>query len=170
MNWFTILSNIVATLIIYLAYPFSHLYIYGKSSKKKAMRIALLNTAIASTIYCFIGSISTAYNYVLISIIPAIVYYFISWFILVDTKSVDVDYQRNHYSADAVTGFVLSLVGVFVCGLIYGVVGLIFSALGLKSTAGKDNVKGGGLAIAGLAISIIDIMIMLVYGLLLIIL
>ena len=65
-------------------------------------------------------------------------------------------------SGKAIAGFVLSLVGLVFAGIVCGTLGLIFSALGMKETA--DKTRGGrGLAIAGLVISIIDIVIMFIY-------
>lgn len=169
MEWFTVLSNIVVTLIIYLAYPFSRVYMYGKVSNKKGTRIALLNTAICSTVYLLIGTIATEYNYLIISIIPTILYYFIAKWILVDKKITDKDCEYEKYSSDAIIGFVLSLISIFISGLIYGTVALIFSSFGLKATKESATTQGRGLSIAGLTISIIGIVCMLVYLLLLII-
>lgn len=50
----------------------------------------------------------------------------------------------------AVAGFVLSLIGLLIFPVVFGVLGLIFSILGMKQRRKK------GLAIAGLVISIID--------------
>ena len=50
----------------------------------------------------------------------------------------------------AIAGFVIALVGFFILPIVLGPLGLIFSALGLKS--GKKK----GLAIAGLIISVVN--------------
>lgn len=63
------------------------------------------------------------------------------------------------FSAKAIVGFVLSLVAFFVLPLPCGIVGLVFSALALRD-AGLGLVRGKGMAIAGLVISIINV----VYG------
>ena len=59
----------------------------------------------------------------------------------------------------ATAGFVLSLVSMFCCGLL-APVGLIFSILGLNQ-AKSSNGAGKGLAIAGIIISAIAIVIMI---------
>ena len=70
---------------------------------------------------------------------------------------------KTKFSWEAIVGFVVSLVGTFmpeVGALICGIVGIVFSALGMGKTK-KPNVKGRGLAIAGLVLAIIAA----VYGL-----
>lgn len=67
--------------------------------------------------------------------------------------------EKKKYSGKAIAGFVLSLVGlpyfmIFVCGLL----GLIFSILGISETK-NDERKGGTLAIAGIVISILDLLL-----------
>lgn len=58
----------------------------------------------------------------------------------------------------ALTGFICSLVGLFLFGLILGVLAIIFSAIGLgEINKDKTKWKGKGLAIAGLIIGIVDI-------------
>ena len=66
------------------------------------------------------------------------------------------------FSGKAITGFVLSLTGIIVAGLICGILGIIYSAIAFSDIKNK-NLKGRGLAIAGLVISIIDIVIMIFY-------
>ena len=61
-------------------------------------------------------------------------------------------------NGSALTGFILSLVGLFLFGFILGVLAIIFSAIGLgKIKKDSSKWKGKGLAIAGLIIGIIDI-------------
>lgn len=55
----------------------------------------------------------------------------------------------------AITGFVLS----FFCG----VLGIVFSAIGLSQTGKDPNQGGRGLAIAGLIISIVSLVISFVW-------
>ena len=69
---------------------------------------------------------------------------------------------KTRMSACAIAGFVLSLVGIFVAAIICGTLGLIFSAIGMKETSSNNAVKGKGLAITGLVISIIDVVIVLI--------
>ena len=64
--------------------------------------------------------------------------------------------QRDPRKAHALVGMILGIIGLVLCfpygaGLIYSIVGLIFSSLGLKSTTSK------GKAIAGLVTSIIGV-------------
>ena len=61
----------------------------------------------------------------------------------------------------AITGFVTSLVGLFVFGYILGGIAVVFSAIGLARTIKrKDELKGKGLAISGLVIGIVDIVLL----------
>ena len=62
------------------------------------------------------------------------------------------------YSGKSITGFVLSLVGILIAAIPCGIIGLVFSALGMKDTE-TPQYKGKGLAISGLVISIIDIVL-----------
>lgn len=66
-------------------------------------------------------------------------------------------------SAMAVTGFVLGLVGLILCPGIVSPVGLLFSVLGMRETgAASWSRKGGrGLAIAGLVLSLIGVVMLL---------
>lgn len=62
-------------------------------------------------------------------------------------------------SGMAITGFVLSLVGTIPCFWFWflqvpGYLGVIFSAIGMKATAGGAR-KGRGLAIAGLVVGLV---------------
>jgi hypothetical protein len=59
----------------------------------------------------------------------------------------------------AIAGFICSIVGLFIFGLILGTLGIIFSAIGM-SRASKTG-KGFGLAIAGLIIGIIGVILTL---------
>ena len=63
----------------------------------------------------------------------------------------------------ALTGFILSLVGLFIFGFIFGVLAIIFSAIGLAKIK-KDPAKwkGKGMAIAGLVIGIVAILAWLI--------
>lgn len=56
----------------------------------------------------------------------------------------------------AIAGFVCSLVGLFVAGVLLGILGIIFSAIAL-SRISKTGKKGKGLAIAGLIIGILAV-------------
>ena len=63
---------------------------------------------------------------------------------------------KKKYSGKSIAGFVLSLVGFIVAALPCGILGIIFSSTSFNEIRTK-NLKGRGLAIAGLVISIIDI-------------
>ena len=78
-----------------------------------------------------------------------------------DTKTTEFVAQEQpapaqKFSGKAIAGFILSLIGIFISAIPCGIVGTILSALGMKETTSK-NKKGRGLAIAGLVVSIIDI-------------
>jgi len=61
-------------------------------------------------------------------------------------------------NGSALTGFILSLIGLIFFGFILGVLAIIFSAIGLgKINKDSSKWKGKGLAIAGLIIGIVDI-------------
>ena len=59
-------------------------------------------------------------------------------------------------SGMAVTSFVLGLVGIFLPLVIPGVLAVIFGAVALNAIAKDAQLKGKGLAIAGLVIGIVD--------------
>ena len=73
-----------------------------------------------------------------------------------ETQSTDT--LENKFSGKAITGFVLSLWGIFVAGIPCSILGIIFSSIALSNIKTK-NYKGNGLAIAGLVISIIVLII-----------
>ena len=62
------------------------------------------------------------------------------------------------WSGKAITGFVLSLIGLIVAALPLGIIGVIFSGIAFAQSA-NNNLRGKGLAISGLVISIIDIVV-----------
>jgi hypothetical protein len=60
-----------------------------------------------------------------------------------------------------VAGFVLGLVGLLIFGLLFGLLAIIFSAIGLgKINKDPSRWRGKGLAVAGLVIGIIDILVL----------
>lgn len=69
----------------------------------------------------------------------------------VNSYNTSYNTDNRTVSALAVTGFVISLVSIFCCGLT-AVIGLIFSIAGLIAASKKEK-KGMGLAIAGLIIN-----------------
>ena len=78
-------------------------------------------------------------------------------------------YNNNMYgmpvapmSGLSIAGFVVSLVGLIVFGIIMGPIGLGLSIPGLVQTM-KGTKRGKGFAIAGLVISIIDIVFCTIY-------
>jgi hypothetical protein len=64
--------------------------------------------------------------------------------------------KRGEFSGYAIAGFVLSLIGPLF------IFGIIFSAIGLSKTK-NDKKRGRGLAIAGLIISMISFLAMIVF-------
>lgn len=63
---------------------------------------------------------------------------------------------EKRYSGKGIAGFVLSLVGLLVAALPCGILGVIFSSIAMSKYNPETN-KGKGLIIAGLIISILDI-------------
>ncbi len=61
-------------------------------------------------------------------------------------------------SIKALVGFIVSLAGVLVLAIPCGVVGLVFSALGIKEMNTLSKV-GRGFVISGLIVSIVDIIL-----------
>ena len=66
------------------------------------------------------------------------------------------------FSGKVIAGLVLSLVGIIVAAIPCGIIGLIFSSLGLKELR-LPQYKGNGMAIAGMVISIIDVVLGIIY-------
>ena len=78
-----------------------------------------------------------------------------------NSQPIEIKEERK-YSGKAITGFVLSLVGMVFAGLICGVLGTIFSSISLVEIP-KKQFNGKGLAIAGLVVSIVDIVLMIIF-------
>lgn len=67
----------------------------------------------------------------------------------------------------ALTGFIVSMVGLLIAPILLGITGIVFSSIGLSKIK-KENFKGKGFAIAGLIIGIVDVvLIFLILALLL---
>lgn len=75
-------------------------------------------------------------------------------------ENIENSAPRKKFSGKGIAGFVLSLVGLFIFGIPCGILGVVFSSIAMKETKTK-NLRGKGLAIAGLVISIIDIVLTL---------
>ncbi len=65
------------------------------------------------------------------------------------------------YNSTVITGFVISIISIFIISIILGPVGAVLSAIGLKQVS-ETNEKGKGLAIAGIIIGIAVIVIMVI--------
>jgi hypothetical protein len=63
--------------------------------------------------------------------------------------------KATSQNGNAITGFVLSLVGLFPLVIIGSIIGIICSSVALHGMSKSTNKKGQGLAIAGLVIGII---------------
>lgn len=64
---------------------------------------------------------------------------------------------KQEYGGLALAGFICSLVGVFLFGLILGIVGLVLSSVALSGMKRVGNHNGKGFATAGLVIGIVDV-------------
>lgn len=71
--------------------------------------------------------------------------------------------QKEKYNGQAIASFVLSLVGLFVFGLICGILSLTLGITALNHIKALKNEKGKGLAIAGIVIGSLDC-IMILFG------
>ena len=78
----------------------------------------------------------------------------------VETPSVAPVQTKSKFSGLAIAGFVLSLVGLIILGIPCGILGIVFTSVSFKEIATK-NLKGKGLAIAGLVVSICDVVLTL---------
>ena len=79
-----------------------------------------------------------------------------------EETTTEVAPTPGKWSGKSITGFVLSLVGILIAAIPCGIIGLVFSALGLNDT-GTKALRGKGLAISGLVVSIVDIVIGFLY-------
>ena len=70
--------------------------------------------------------------------------------------------MNKKYSGKAIAAFVLSLVGIFFAGLICGVIGIVLGAIAINETSKNPMLKGFGISVAGLIISIADCVLMIV--------
>lgn len=73
---------------------------------------------------------------------------------------------RPVMSGMAITGFVVGLAGLFLCGGLVSPIGIIFSALGLRETGpdASPPAAGRGLAVAGLVTSLIGLVPLILMG------
>jgi len=78
-----------------------------------------------------------------------------------ESQTVDTSINTKT-SASSITGFVLSIVGLLFEPFICGILGIIFSSIGMKATSSSEAVKGKGLAIAGLVMSIVAVVFALI--------
>lgn len=63
----------------------------------------------------------------------------------------------------AIAGFVCSLVGLFLFGIVLGLLGIIFGAIGLgKISKDSSRWKGKGMAIAALIVGVVDVVVAIV--------
>jgi hypothetical protein len=67
---------------------------------------------------------------------------------------------QKKFSGKAIASFIVALAGLFIAAIICGIVGLVLGRVAIQEINTKGNLKGKGLAIAGMIISIIDIVIM----------
>lgn len=90
--------------------------------------------------------------------------------IIKSIKNKPAEEQKIHWAA--LTGFITSLVGLFLLPILFGIVGIVFSAIALSQIKRSPELyKGKGFAIAGLVIGIVAVLfIFLVLALLLAIL
>ncbi len=73
-------------------------------------------------------------------------------------KPVKEGETKLHWSA--LTGFIVSLVGLFISPILLGITAIVFSAIGLSAIKrNPDLYKGKGFAIAGLVVGIIDVVL-----------
>ena len=70
---------------------------------------------------------------------------------------------QKKFSGKAIASFVVSLVGIFIAAIVCGIIGLVLSRVATQDINTKGNLKGKGLAVAGMVISIIDIAAWVVY-------
>jgi len=64
----------------------------------------------------------------------------------------------------AIAGFVCSLVSLFILGIPLGILGVIFSAVGMgRVNNSEGKLKGRGMAIAGLVIGIVGLAVVLIF-------
>ncbi len=69
--------------------------------------------------------------------------------------------NTTKYNSTVITGFVISIISIFIISIILGPVGAVLSPIGLKQVS-ETNEKGKGLAIAGIIIGIAVIVIMVI--------
>jgi hypothetical protein len=72
-------------------------------------------------------------------------------------------------SGMAVTGLVMGILSLFCCGPLFGLLGIIFSAIGISQVnKNPTQFTGKGMAVAGLVMSIIGVILgtilLLIYG------
>jgi hypothetical protein len=79
------------------------------------------------------------------------------------TGAILAEVQDVRVNGMAVAGFVMGLVGLLIFGLLFGILAIIFSAIGLgKINKDPKRWRGKGLAVAGLVLGILDIVLLAV--------
>lgn len=74
-------------------------------------------------------------------------------------KNAMKESKKVHWAA--LTGFVTSLVGLLFMPILLGIIGIVFSSIGLVQIKKSPELyKGKGFAIAGLVVGIVDVLIM----------
>ena len=78
-------------------------------------------------------------------------------------QPINLIQPMGRYCGLAIASFVLSLVGLVIAGLICGIIGIVLYCLANSSFRHDPSLRGRGLATAGLIISIVDCVFMIVY-------
>lgn len=84
-----IFISLIVTLISYLFIPITYRYTKGKVSKKIGNRIALINSILFCSLFCLFRAAFSDGEIIVSSFAPAITYYFISKWILIDKNIPD---------------------------------------------------------------------------------
>ncbi len=64
--------------------------------------------------------------------------------------------NNGDWDVISIVGFSVSIIGLFIAPILFGVVAIVFSAIGLSRTSGGSR-RGRGFAIAGLILGIIEV-------------
>lgn len=67
------------------------------------------------------------------------------------------------YSNKAVASLIISLLGIFFAGIICGAIGIVLSILAIVEIVKKPIIKGKGIAIFGLLLSVTDCVLMIIF-------
>ena len=111
MSWVAFIIDLSLTVFMYLFFPLCYEFLYGRVANRKAKKIALWNSIVCCIIFCIMRGFSSGWNMFLgpNGCIPAVFWYFIVKFILVDKKIPDKEKKPKQNKDNEVKSVVVNV-------------------------------------------------------------